>query len=724
MVREKKNKIYNIEKLHELIDSASLPKNKNTSSYNDKNLEFVLNRLSDEQSKSKNKVTSSNLINPKSESLKPRVVVHKREDIQKTEERVIKIELGPKAIKKEKEHAIVSFTPAREDLFAKESLYEIEKLAFLEEEPVEVKPTDISKESEVQQEFIQVVSDWQHKEKHLPEWKPVTKETTEREIVEVKKGKSIEMFLPEFERVDEKQSPLPSLSPQKESRIPSFEPVEFEAVREKQQLERLEVRKKEKAELLHKKLEEKQARQQAKEKEQEAKKLAKEHDEKLQQEQLQIQKEQREEQKRKELEKKKAAAKAKEKDQEEQRLIKEREENLRLELQKKEKEKQKPRKLEKEKKSAVTASVDQKKPARVETTNVGSARLKQKQIRKKPLPAQKEEQPMVSSWQTLSEETHKEDDADIPTEPKEPFAQETIKLISKEKKREQKRLEKEQNEKKRLERLEIKKKEKEELKRKKLKEKQRADLFVIKKEDKEQRKQKNLEEKQAKQETREREREEERRAKAELKSKQRILALKELEWKTKEKEEQKLKELEQKKEKKRLSELDSIGTAKETGLGDKRKKAEEQKQINDIVRIAAETKERRKLKTFERNMEKEREKAEKEERKLKAIEEKKARKKMDLHLEEEIVKEKLSGQVERVDIFVGFDSIDQEIADILLKCGYTSIEKLREASVKDFMKIGLKKKTAQRILAECEEFVEWEVYDADEYPKRKSDTPL
>ncbi|MCX6664177.1 MAG: hypothetical protein NTZ75_08010, partial [Euryarchaeota archaeon] len=192
----------------------------------------------------------------------------------------------------------------------------------------------------------------------------------------------------------------------------------------------------------------------------------------------------------------------------------------------------------------------------------------------------------------------------------------------------------------------------------------------------------------------------------------------------KEKEEQKLKELEQKKEKKRLSELDSIGTAKETGLGDERKKAEEQKQKNDVVRIAAETKERRKLKTFERKRDKEREKTEKEERKLKAIEEKKARKKMDLHLEEEIVKEKLSGQVQRIDIFVGFDSIDQETADLLLKCGYTSIEKLREASVKDLMKIGLKKKIAQMILAESEEFVEWEVYDADEYPKRKSDTPL
>jgi hypothetical protein len=34
------------------------------------------------------------------------------------------------------------------------------------------------------------------------------------------------------------------------------------------------------------------------------------------------------------------------------------------------------------------------------------------------------------------------------------------------------------------------------------------------------------------------------------------------------------------------------------------------------------------------------------------------------------------------------------------------------------MKIGLKKKIAQMILAESGEFVEWEVYDADEHPEK------
>jgi hypothetical protein len=250
-----------------------------------------------------------------------------------------------------------------------------------------------------------------------------------------------------------------------------------------------------------------------------------------------------------------------------------------------------------------------------------------------------------------------------------------------------KRLTKEHKEKLRLERLELRKKEKVDLLHKKRKEKQ------------------------ARHEAKERGREEIRRAKADLKSKQHILALKELEWRTKENEEKKQKKLEQKNEKKRLSEHDSVG------------KAEEHKQMNDVVRIAAETKERRKLKTFDGKWEKERKKTEKENQKLKAIEEKKARKKMDLHLEE-VVKEKPSGQGERIDIFVGFDSIDKETADLLIKCGYTSIEKLREANVKDLTKIGVKKKTAQMILAESEEFVAWDVYDADEHPGRKSDTPV
>jgi len=393
MTRARKIKTKNIEKLHELIDIASLPKHNNTASYDEKKLEFLPKRLPDEALKIKEKVTSSGLKPTESESLKPRVVVHNLEDIQKKEEKVIQIELGPKTIKKQKEHAIVGFTTPEQNLFTEESLHEVEKVPFLEEESREVKQTDVSKKSEIKKEFIPVVFVQKHEEKNLPEWELVTKEITEKETVDVKKGKSIETFLPEFERVDEKQSPLPLRSPKKEKKIHSLEPVEFELVtEEKQQVERSEVRKKKKDELLHKKLEEKQKRQQAKEKKRESKRRAKEHDEKLQLEQITIQKKQREDQKRKLTAKKKAAAKEKDKDQEKQRLLKEHEEKLRLERsevrtrKKKTKKKEKPkrRKLKKEKKAAVTTSAVQKKPAPVKTRRVGEARTKQRKIRKKP----------------------------------------------------------------------------------------------------------------------------------------------------------------------------------------------------------------------------------------------------------------------------------------------------------------------------------------------------
>lgn len=86
---------------------------------------------------------------------------------------------------------------------------------------------------------------------------------------------------------------------------------------------------------------------------------------------------------------------------------------------------------------------------------------------------------------------------------------------------------------------------------------------------------------------------------------------------------------------------------------------------------------------------------------------------MNLHMQEEIMKEKLTNdQLERNDPFVAFDSIDQETANILDHYGYSSVEKLRQATVKDLLKTGLKKKTAQRIITECGEFVEWQVFDS------------
>ena len=143
-------------------------------------------------------------------------------------------------------------------------------------------------------------------------------------------------------------------------------------------------------------------------------------------------------------------------------------------------------------------------------------------------------------------------------------------------------------------------------------------------------------------------------------------------------------------------------------------KAVEQQQANEAEQQAIEeTKENRKLKAVERKMRKEQEKKEKEAQKLKAREEENAKKKMELHFEEELAKEEQSASSDRITIFDGFDTIDQETAKQLYKHGYSSVEKLLQATIEDLRKIGIKKKIAKDILTECLEFVEWKVMDAE-----------
>jgi hypothetical protein len=90
--------------------------------------------------------------------------------------------------------------------------------------------------------------------------------------------------------------------------------------------------------------------------------------------------------------------------------------------------------------------------------------------------------------------------------------------------------------------------------------------------------------------------------------------MKEMEIKENEKEEQKQKHVKEKRERLHLSELD-FGKAKDDGAIEERKKAEKIKNTMSLVRIAAEEKELRKTKVFERKMKKEMKKNEKEEQK-------------------------------------------------------------------------------------------------------------
>ena len=484
---------------------------------------------------------------------------------------------------------------------------------------------------------------------------------------------------------------------------------------EKLRLDQVAIVKKEKEGRRQKKIEEKKTRTEAKIKQREAKRLAKEREKQFKRETWETKQKQLEEQKQKEIEKKLAAAQVEEKQREEQHLLKEMEEKSHLELlerQKKEKERQKSSKIKKEKKSSTAPKSDTQKEdnRRLRVPSIGE--VKPEKTQKKIFGAKKEEQAKSTIWESYDEIPEKERDSHPSIMTEEISERETLKQMVQDKKHEQKHLAKERKEKARQERLEAKKKEKEQKIQKKIEEKQRSNFFGSNIGTKQRWEQNTSNEKLSRKEMKVKESEAKRLLKEEQKRKDQNFALKEIELREKEKEDQKQKQISEKQDREHISRL-SFGKAKTKGVIDERKQAEQQKQTMDLVRIAAEEKELRKTKAFERKMQKEQKKREKEEQKYKAKEEEKAKKNMDIHMKEEILKEKMTNQItERSDPFVAFDSIDPEIAGILNSSGIATIEQLRQATVKDLMKSGIKKKIAQRIIAECAEFVEWQVFDS------------
>jgi hypothetical protein len=903
MVRERKTRVKDIEKLHELIDSASLPKPRTITPNEAVKLEALRKRLSDDSFPDHKQSAVSHTHPTAPEGLTPQVSIRKQEEIQKKDERVIQIDLGPKATKKEKEQPLVDFLPVEEDPFTKEPLFEIEKV-ITQQKKVEAERKGSEKPPE-QKEFLPVIPIQKEKEEILPEFLPVSQEPVLKKAPEITKGdrpkEPVQMAGP----LKKEKKAFFSLHQRQKNEIPSFEPVEsqpaipekkgpmrfeipqktpedrkqkkmeakkikleekqkeketkhkeedketklkietVEADQKKQEekrkkdselkqasvqaetkereerrlkkeqekksrLELIDRQKKEKEDRKQKKIDEKKARFELKEKKLEAKRLAKEHDRKLKLEWIEFQHTQQQTQKSKDLEKKKAAVEAKEKEREEQQLLKEREGKLRheqLELKRKEKEQRIQKKLD-EKKAKQEAKIKAREEKQLakeekEKQNIKKAEAKQKQLQeqkqkeieikrsttqaeekkqeeqrllkemeersqlelkerqkkeneKQKIDKQKKEKkttltatspvkkdserkatiphPMMvkpekshrSLFGTKKEEhtknpptksnlevSQKELDNHTPVVVKEPPRSDTQKQIENEKKREQKRLEKEQKEETQRERLELKKKEKEQRLQKKLEEKQRNKLFKPNIGDSQQWKQSRSDEMLSKKQKKEKEREAQRLLKEQQKRNDRALALKEFELKEKEKKEWRQKLITTEKDKEQISRLSFFGKEKNTELIDDNKQAEQQKQTMALVRIAAEEKELRKTKTFERKMQKEQKKREKEEQKYKLKEEEKAKKHMDVHMQEEMMKEKMTNPViERTDPFVAFDSINQEIAGVLSNSGYTTVEKLRQATIKDLMRTGLKKKEAQKIIAECTEFVEWQVFDS------------
>ncbi|KYK23975.1 hypothetical protein AYK25_01015 [Thermoplasmatales archaeon SM1-50] len=750
MVRERKKRIKDIEKLHKLIDSASLPKQKAPLLYEEEKLKILRERLSDSSLKDHKQIFSSDLLQTKPDSLKPRVVIRNKDEIQRKDEKVIRIDLPPQEIKKEKEPSFKKLTPFKENPFSQEQVFEIEKIPAYTEKKFVNKPLEESNKLKLGKKSLLAISAQKGKEKNLQKSHPVITKKVFMEASEEREEKPTITYSQKMHSAKETQISSSSFSQDLKDTIPEFEPVEFTAIerewkastpssdeimhekdRKRKKIEKLakkDASRKEqgikqldkevklaqaidkseekergkqpfikdqkekpklgflersalhKAELKRKKEEAKQVRLQLKQKKREVKSLAKEYDKKQKLEWLEFQQAQKKNQKTKIYEEEKTIALGQQNEHDGQRLLKQHKDKLRLTqiaMLKKEKEERKKQELK------TKQDAEEAREKELEEQIQLEQRERQKEKEQQEISQLKKESidPLSYKKKTSEDQRKISSTAQLKQEQKEKERQECLKK-------------------------------KEEKTHNKLEEKQQKKLFGEKKEKKEKlKKQKKLEEKLARQKEKEKEWKAKRLLKEEQKKKRHISLLNDKLSKETEKQEQKLKKLNEKNDRINISKL-RIGNAQETGEIQQRKNSEQQKNTMELVRIAAEEKELRKAKAFERKMEKERKKKEREEQKLKNKEHDLEKKKMDLHLKELTIKQRPKKQPDHSSPFVAFDSIDQETAVLLCNVGYTSVEKLRQATINDLVRIGVKKKNAQRIITECEEFVEWEAFDA------------
>lgn len=258
MVRERKSKIIHIDKIHEYVDNMPTKKEKKISQNEEKKSDSSTKRLSDFQIKTPVKAISNDLLHLKSENYKPQVVIHKREEIQKKDDRINEIDLGQRVLKKQNKPIITDSALTKNKLFLEESIYEVEKVELQEEENRNIKTID--------------------KDKELPEWIPVERKTIDEKNSNSSNERSAVMFHPKSTLVGENHTLESSTAHEKENRINAEKPIKFKIFRTMMhQQKRSEKQKKGKEELKRIKLEKKQA----KEKKREVKRLAKKHNLKL-----------------------------------------------------------------------------------------------------------------------------------------------------------------------------------------------------------------------------------------------------------------------------------------------------------------------------------------------------------------------------------------------------------------------------------------------------------
>ena len=180
MAKNKKSKNSDIEKLRMILDSPSDPKIKKILDKHEKNLNSILNRLSEESLQTKPDIKTKELFKKSDDNnLEPSVSIHENDD--KT---AIPSEISPEINELEEdieefqevEDEDVKFEDNFEDLSEDEELFEVEKIKDTDNEFLEIKPKEKEEIDKKNSEifFDQVQTEEGSKDEELvPEWEPV-----------------------------------------------------------------------------------------------------------------------------------------------------------------------------------------------------------------------------------------------------------------------------------------------------------------------------------------------------------------------------------------------------------------------------------------------------------------------------------------------------------------------------------------------------------------------
>jgi hypothetical protein len=227
MTKCKKSKDSDIVKLRMILDNPSDQKVMKIVDEHEKNLESIRKRLSGDSSEDRMINNTSDFLK-KSDSLEPKVIIHKKEeDVVPS-----KIEPTEKEVQKEEKKDEAD----KQDLFDDEELFEIEKIEVSKPEFLEVQPKVSEKTMSKEEDFSTPMQDEKEPiiemhgdEEELPEWEPVEESKPE----EKDKGKVKTNEFKEIAKIDEKVE-TPTVSDEKDENITTWVPIESEKTKEEE----------------------------------------------------------------------------------------------------------------------------------------------------------------------------------------------------------------------------------------------------------------------------------------------------------------------------------------------------------------------------------------------------------------------------------------------------------------------------------------------------------